>query len=279
MKQSKRILNLILALVFLVSVGMVLRQNRDNSGGESEYRTAIEIAKCTDAAAEAVPEDTRNAATGICAAGELIWMPEMVEDDPVLEDLRKTDLNALREVNPDVVGWIRIPDTKVNYPVVQGMDNQYYLKHTWKGNVNSVGAIFMDHNASPSLTDFNTLIYGHNMRSGSMFAALRSYGRQSYYDAHPYVYLLTDNGAFRFEIFSAHRAELDDPAYGLSFRQRETRENFLRDAADKSAIETGITPGIRDRILTLSTCSGAGYETRWVVQARLKMEQMLCAGE
>ena len=76
---------------------------------------------------------------------------------------------------------------------------------------------------------------------------------------------------FRFDIFSAYRVELDSAAYGQSFRQRETREKFLQDAAEQSVIQTEITPGIRDRILTLSTCSGMGHETRWVVQARLKM--------
>ena len=107
-----------------------------------------------------------------------------------------------------------------------------------------------------------------------MFASLRSYSQQSYYEEHPYVYLVVDNGVFRFEVFSAYQAELDASAYGLSFQQRETREKFLADAAEKSDIETGIEPGVRDRILTLSTCSGVGHETRWVVQARLKM--VLC---
>ena len=90
----------------------------------------------------------------------------------------------------------------------------------------------------------------------------------------PHSYLLVDSGVFRFDIFSAYRAELDSAAYGQSFRQRETREKFLQDAAEQSVIQTEITPGIRDRILTLSTCSGMGHETRWVVQARLNV--VLC---
>ena len=279
MKQPKKILNLILALVFLVSVIMVLRQALDDSGGENEYQKAIDIAKSTDVTSETAPEESQNVSADTSDSGELVWMPETVEDDPVLEELRKTDLAALREINPDVVGWIRVPDTKIDYPLVQGTDNDFYLKHTWQGNANSVGTIFMDFNSSPDLTDFNTLIYGHNMRSGSMFASLRNYSQQSYFDDHPYIYLLVDNGVFRFEVFSSYRAELDASAYGQSFQQQETRQKFLQDALDQSAIETGITPGIRDRILTLSTCSGVGYETRWVVQARLKMVQVPHTGE
>lgn len=277
MKKAKLIVNIVLALVFAFSTVMIALQVLDNSSGENEYRKAIEIAKGTGETS--VTAETRNTATDASNAGELIWIPEAVEDDPVLEELRKTDLAALREVNPDVVGWIRVPDTKIDYPVVQGEDNNFYLKHTWQGHENTVGTIFMDYGSSPDLTDFNTLIYGHNMRTGSMFASLRNYSQQSYFDAHPYVYLLVDNGAFRFEVFSVYQAELDASAYGQSFRQRETREKFLQDAAEKSAIETEITPGIRDRILTLSTCSGMGYETRWVVHARLKMVQVLYTGE
>lgn len=277
MKKAKLIVNIVLALVFAFSAVMIALQVLDNSSGENEYRKAIEIAKGTGETS--VTAETRNTATDASNAGELIWIPEAVEDDPVLEELRKTDLAALREVNPDVVGWIRVPDTKIDYPVVQGEDNNFYLKHTWQGHENTVGTIFMDYGSSPDLTDFNTLIYGHNMRTGSMFASLRNYSQHDYFNAHPYVYLLVDNGAFRFEVFSAYQAELDASAYGQSFRQRETREKFLQDAAEKSTIETEITPGIRDRILTLSTCSGMGYETRWVVHARLKMVQVLYTGE
>ena len=281
MKKLKTFLNIILALVFVFSAVMIVLQALDNSGGESEYREAAEIAmgSGTEAAAETTLETTEETAPATKSAGELIWVPEEVTDDPVLEELKKTDLSALREVNPDVVGWIRVPDTKIDYPVVQGEDNGYYLKHTWQNSENSVGSIFMDYRSSPALTDFNTLIYGHNMRGGSMFASLRSYSQQRYYEEHPYVYLVADNGVFRFEVFSAYQAELDASAYGLSFQQRETREKFLADAAEKSDIETGIEPGVRDRILTLSTCSGAGYDNRWVVHARLKMVQILCIEE
>ena len=266
MKTATYILNTVLALVFALSMGLVLRQALDDSGGEMEYRRAAEIA------ASAVETTLETQAISAPTDEEvMIWMPEAVEDDPALEALREIDLDALRQVNPDVIGWIRVPDTKLDYPLVQGEDNDFYLEHTWQGNKNSVGAIFMDCGSAPDLTDFNTLIYGHNMRSGAMFASLHGYSGQSYLEAHPHIYLMVDSGVFRLDVFSAYRAGLDDAAYGQSFRQQETREKFLRNAAEKSVIRTDITPGLQDRILTLSTCSGMGHETRWVVQARLKM--------
>jgi len=195
----------------------------------------------------------------------------LIEDDPVIEEMNQIDLAALREVNEDVVGWIRIPGTKIDYPVMQGEDNDFYLNHTWEGTRNYVGSIFMEHLNQPGMGDYNTLIYGHNMKNGSMFAALRQYINQSYFEAHPYVYLKIDGGVLRYDIFSSYQADVEGAAYQLSFRQKETRERFLEEVMGNSVIATGIVPGIQDRILTLSTCTSGGYSTRWVVHARLEM--------
>lgn len=128
MKQYKKYLNMVLALVFLFSAGMVIRQALDDSGGESEYQAAMEIAQgmrtpsetVPETAPETAPDASQEAATDQAETVELVWFPAPVEDDPVLEALRETDLAALQEVNPDVVGWIRVPDSKIDYPVVQG---------------------------------------------------------------------------------------------------------------------------------------------------------------
>ena len=169
------------------------------------------------------------------------------------------------------VGWILIPDTRINYPLLQGSDNDYYLKRTWDQRQNAVGSIFLEHLSSPDLSDFNTIVYGHNMRDGSMFAGLRKYRDQSYYEEHPYVYIRSDQGVYRYEIFASCLAGINSDAYSLGFPGEEARSRFLDNVLADSFLSTGIRPEITDRILTLSTCSGAGYTTRWVVQARLKM--------
>ena len=205
---------------------------------------------------------------------EIRWVPAPVEEeDPHLDTLAETDLDALRQVNEDIIGWILIPDTVINYPLLQGEDNDYYLKHTWQGKKNVAGAIFMEYRNEPDYEDFNTILYGHNMNNGSMFASLRRYAGEKYWKKHPYVYLATDAGVYRYEVFSAYRADVGSTTYGLSFQQEETRKEFLIHALENSKINTGVIPEITDRILTLSTCSGAGYSTRWVVHARLKMVQ------
>jgi len=268
-KRIRILLSVILALIFLFSITMVLRQQRDNSNGSSAYEAALEIALSEDTGTVPTQETQPTEAQPI-----MQWVPAPIEDaDEHVQTLEEISLDALREVNPDVLGWILIPNTKVNYPLLQGTDNDYYLGHTWEGKKNSVGSIFLEQQNSPDFTDFNTIVYGHNMKNGSMFGSLRSFGDTRYWERHPYIYIRNDEGVFRYEVFSSYRAEVTGSTYGLSFHQFETRANFLVDALENSKIATGIAPDLTDRILTLSTCSGAGYSTRWVVHARLKMIQ------
>ena len=133
-----------------------------------------------------------------------------------------------------------------------------------------MGSVFLESRNRPDFTDWNTIVYAHNMDNGTMFAGLHRYKQQKYWQEHPYVYIVTDAGVLRYEVFSSYNAEVDSKTYGLSFRQRETREEFIAMALEKSQIDTGIVPEVTDQILTLSTCSG-GEETRRVVHARLPM--------
>lgn len=273
MKQkNRRLLSLLLAAVFLFSTAMMLRQYFSDQDAEDIYEEAQLMVRAETTPPETRPPETEPVPT---EPPEMIWVPaEVTEEDSHMAELAEMDLEALREVNPDVVGWIRIPGTKVDYPFLQGEDNQYYLKKTWNHKSLSAGSIFLECQNSRDMTDFNTILYGHNMNNGSMFNSIRQYAAQSYYEDHPYIYILTDAGVWRYEVFSSYRAPVDGATYGLSFRQQETRENFLASALELSVIETGITPEITDRVLTLSTCAGAGYSTRWVVHGRLAMVEV-----
>lgn len=269
--KMKKWMRLILVVVFAVSTALLAGRLLQGADGEDSYDDALAIAMQAPKEAPpapAVPEHT------VQEVPEPRWVPAPVEeDDPNLETLAAIDLDALREVNPDVIGWILIPDTVINYPLLQGEDNEYYLKHTWEGKKNAVGSIFLEYRNEPDFEDYNTIIYGHNMNNGSMFASLRKYAGEKYFTQHPYVYLVTDAGIFRYDVFSSYKAAVDSVTYGLSFRQEETKAEFLINALENSQFDAGIIPEAQDRILTLSTCSGAGYSSRWVVHARLKMVQ------
>lgn len=276
----KRMLSVVLLAVCLVSTGMLVRQMIDKRAGTAAKNSAAELSHMpqeTTGLQESTPLP-ETAATQPEEKGidlpDKVWIPAPVEDDPQMEELAQINLNALRQVNPEVVGWIRIPDTDIDFPLTQTEDNTFYLEHTWDLVESSYGNIFLECMNNPDFKDFNTIVYGHHMGDGTMFASLRNYAEQEFFEAHPYVYIVTDEGVFRYEVFSSYFATLDSKTYGLSFRQEKTRVNFLNHALRESEIEAGITPATTDRILTLSTCTGWGYLYRRVVHARLEMVEV-----
>ncbi len=270
MKRSMRIiLTLLLAAAFLFSTGQYLLQRQDKVTGNSAYEEALAIAVSRQ---QDVPRTASAPTEAPVPAMQPQWVVAAPEEgDPHIRTLESMDLAALRQVNPDVLGWILIPDTRISYPLLQGTDNNYYLERTWDRQSNAMGSIFLEYLNQPDLTDYNTIVYGHNMNDGSMFAGIREFRDQEFWKTHPYVYILSDQGVYRYEIFSAYQASVKSSTYGLDFSGDGDRAAFLHHAAANSVIETGIEPELTDRVLTLSTCNGAGYATRWVVHARLKM--------
>ena len=268
MKKSIRILLTgLLTLVFLFSITQFWQQRQEKVVGNNSYSDALALATSEKTAVSQIQTATAPEAP----APELQWVPApLEEEDPHIQTLEQINLEALREVNPDVIGWILIPDTKINYPILQGSDNDYYLKHTWDGKRYAVGSIFMEHLNHSDFTDFNTIIYGHNMNDGSMFAGIREYRNLEYWEKHPYIYIRNDQGSYRYEIFSSYLAKVGSHTYAIDFSKEESRYAFVNNAIVDSVIETGVEPDSTDRILTLSTCKG-GSTTRWVVHARLKM--------
>ena len=130
---------------------------------------------------------------------------------------------------------------------------------------------------SPDFSGFNTIIYGHNMRSGAMFAGLHRYEEPGYWQEHPSVYLVDDAGLHRYDIFAAHAPGVQEIVYRLDLTGAEIQEEFISFCLERSVIDTGIIPAAGDSILTLSTCTGSGYDTRWVVQAVLREDMDLAS--
>ena len=265
-KTTRRILSGLLLAVFLVSSGLLIRNFLEFRAGEESYEAARTIA----AAAPAAPGPTREAETQPTRP-ETKWVPAPMGEDPEAEELRKMDLEALRQVNPDVTGWIRIPGTVVDYPLVQGRDNEFYLDHNWQGDAHYVGSIFLEQYNAADLTDFHTLVYGHNMADGSMFGSLHRYQWEAHWREHPYVYILTDAGVLRYEVFATYTTQTDSDTYALSFPEEANRTAYIAGALEQSLLDLGIRPEPTDRILTLSTCGGLGHTARRVVHARLPM--------
>lgn len=255
-KKKYLLLTALLVLALAGSGGYIAWKSLDYQRGAETYEAA---ARAAGLPAQAQPSASPNS-------------PEEV--DPWAAALMETDLDALRAVNEEVVGWLMIPETELSYPLLQGADNQYYLNHTWKGERNSVGAVFMEHLCDSKLTDFNTIIYGHRMNNDSMFGVLANYREMDFLRAHPSVYLASEDGVRVYDIFAAGEVGREDIVYGLDIADPEVKRTFLDFSLDNSVIDTEITPDTEDQVLTLSTCvSGWGRSAkRWTVQAVLSKE-------
>jgi len=180
---------------------------------------------------------------------------------------------APEETGPDIIGWLTLPDSAINYPVTQTDDNEYYLHHLYDGTYNKVGCLFADYENAADFSDRNTIIYGHNMRDGSMFAALNEYAEQSYYDTHKQMYLVTPEGGYVVELFAAFTAKPaesgnDTSPWRLEWKDDGDYTTWLTAMKERSVVESDVTVTCSDKVLTLSTCTPGGAQ-RFIVMGKL----------
>ena len=179
------------------------------------------------------------------------------------------DFSKLLEINSDTIGWIRFPQepSQINYPVVQGKDNSEYLKKTFSSNENTLGAIFIDVSNNKDFSDRNTVVYGHRMRDGSMFRHLQDYEDKSFWEKNPYFYIYTVDGrVLKYHIYSVCQVLDTSDTYQTGFESDEAYQSFL-DMTKKNAIyDTGVEVTTENTIVTLSTCTSASDNHRFVVR-------------
>ncbi len=279
----RSVLTLLLSVVFVLSVLALSGQARQ----QQQARLADEQAR--QLAQNSIQEPVELPETRVPTAPSPQSIPQRLEEsqpapvpqaspepqpepepEPTAEEPAAIDLAALRQKNADVVGWIVIPDTMLDYPLLQGEDNQYYLKHSWTKESNRLGSIYMDYRNDPALADFNTILYGHRMRGDDMFGSLKYYDEQSHWEAHPAIYLTTDEGVRRYDIFAAYEINITNcHTYRLGLTEESGQQAYIDYCTGLSVLESGIEPQPGDQILTLSTCTarGGNSDYRWIVQA------------
>lgn len=166
----------------------------------------------------------------------------------------KIDFTKLKEINSDVVGYIEVPNTNISYPVLQAKDNEYYLNRDIYKKYSGCGSVFMDYTNNPNFSDSNTVLFGHNLITGMMFANLNKIvtgelGNEIY------INIYTEKANYRYQMFATYKsAPTKEPINTKISNEKE----FIDTALQKSNVKCNIYPNERDNILTLSTCDSSG---------------------
>lgn len=200
-------------------------------------------------------------------------MEPVQEEEEEIHDIidLKVNFNGLKAINADVVGWIYIPVLGISYPVTQGDDNDYYLKHTYSDEENSSGSIFLDCDSNAKMRDRNTFIYGHNMKNGSMFGSLKKFRKEEGLCASdPYIYYYTADHHYKYQIFAYYITKTGSKTY-FNFYTDEQYDDYMTYISGRNEYAEGLEVDLsaREPIITLSTCSGAHTRYRLIVHAVL----------
>lgn len=210
-----------------------------------------------------VPETGAPAA----AAADTAALPEQESSyDPAPE--LGLDFEVLEQAGSDIIGWLYCEGTVINYPVVQGRDNSYYLTHLYDGTYNRLGTIFMDVANSGTLDDHNTVLYGHHMASGRMLASIVNYKDQSYYEEHPLLYLYTPQTTYRIEVFAGVVTE-GSTGFPLVFETPGEHSRYLRRIRENSTFQSDVEMGTGDKMITFSTCDYTFNDARYALFGKL----------
>lgn len=239
-----------------------------------------EVRESASPVCTAVPAaDIPTAAPQSVGAGEPIQTlepPAAVEKEYDYPDVvwPEVDFEQLKQINPEIVGWIYDEGMGLNYPVVQAQDNVKYLTTLFDGRRNKTGCLFLDAGNAADFSDRHSIIYGHNRKNGSMFGQLSRYKKQRYYEEHPRILLITEQGRYVLEIFSGHVARSNSGAWKIRFADETEFAQWRSIICERSSIKTGVRPEEGERILTLSTCSYEFAQARYVVHGVLRKARM-----
>lgn len=208
------------------------------------------------------------------ASNERIESQQPTEAQPTMApapeaEPSKVDFAALKEINPEIVAWLTIPGTNIDYPIAQHSDNNYYLHHLFTGEWNSSGCLFMDCRNEFDFSDRHSIIYGHHMDNGTMLQNLMGYKTQEFYDEHPTGQLITPEGNYKVEFFAGYVASVEDDAWPTVFVSNEEFSQWFTAARNRSMFSSAVEPAVSDHIITLSTCSYEFYNARFVLLGTL----------
>lgn len=255
-KSVRLLLSLLLAATFLYSAYKLLDYYVDSQESADLNEQIIEQSISSISTSVSNNEDSES---------EIVVADETEPPMPVETSPISVDFDTLKEANDDVIGWLYCEDTPINYPVLQSDDNSYYLRRLVNGEWNIAGSLFMDYRNNLSNNDWNTVIYGHNMKNDSMFGTLPEYRNQDYYEQHPVMYFLTPEADYKIELIAGFVTPSDSALYDvyLSESYRTSLYDELFKLSDFQANEYFFEKDVQ--LLTVSTCSYEYETARYVV--------------
>lgn len=173
----------------------------------------------------------------------------------------------LKSINSDYKMWIQIENTNINYPVVQGSDNDYYLKHNFRKESNISGTVFVE-SANDIDNDKNIILYGHNMRNGTMFNNITNYKEESFFNEDNKINIIMNNTLYEYEVFSVYVKNVSEVNLAIGFASEDEFINYAYNEAEESLYKKDVDFSAEDNLITLVTCSYEFTDARTIVVAR-----------
>ena len=270
-----RIIIIVLIAVIIFSAYKIYEVLYDYTACDNTYKEIAQEATTiyenasgsTDSAATDTTDDSNE--TDITAAAGTDAAEQSNYDESADNAIAMSvDFDVLSAINGDIIGWIYSPGTQLNYPIVQGDDNDYYLSHLSDKTDGKSGAVFVDYRNN-AFADTNTVVYGHNMKNGSMFGALVDYKDQSYYEEHPVIYIFAPGQTYELRLICGAIIDRDYTLYDEGVGRDEDMSDTIKSLTDSSTFTSGETYLPGDRLVTLSTCSYEFNNARFVVVGKL----------
>lgn len=288
MKQIlRKLLVLVVSLAIVAGVLGTVFYIQDRKAKEEAARIEAEENAAKEVAKAAMTEDEIQALykehkkeTAVEAETVEVTTEEATEaaDEPETVEVNTSDSpvdwEGLWEVNEDVYAWITVPGTVIDYPILQhATDNTYYLNYNIDGSYGYPGCIYTENMNAKDFTDNNTVIYGHNMKNGSMFAGLHQYEERSFFEEHPQVLIYTPEKTYEYTIFAAYIYDDRHLLYSFDFANEDVYASYLDTVLNMRDLSANIRDDIavtrEDSIITLVTCMSNQPDKRLLVQAVL----------
>lgn len=187
-----------------------------------------------------------------------------------IEDTNRIDFVALKSINEDVIGWLSLENTVIDYPVVKGYNNDYYLNHLYTGEYNSLGTLFVDFRNRDLFIDQISVIYGHSMLNGSMFFILERYKNQSFYEDHKQFVFDTPDQRYILEPYAGKVVDAKIPFLQFNFTSKKEYFDYISEFIATSTFRADFEPSEDDKTVMMIKCSADYEDARYVLLCRVR---------